>query len=274
MVLYALPLLLLLAGPAFSQDVALPRPDPREAAGPPGAQAASPLPRPDPRRADEPAAPSPAAPEAAPADDAPARDEGAEDGPAGLAGPARIYQSACPAVISGLVTAKSLPPIAEGICGEQSPLAVTGVMANGRAVAFSGEAILSCAMASALPGWTADVDNYLRAREETGIAKVLVGTSYMCRNVNNGASGNLSFHAFANALDVVGFVLEDGRRIALPEGWADPLSLEGRALRFAHDAACARFSTTLGPEANALHRDHIHLDMGCHGGHCIARLCE
>ena len=30
----------------------------------------------------------------------------------------------------------------------------------------------------------------------------------------------------------------------------------------------------LGPEANALHRDHLHLDLGCHGARCVARLCE
>jgi hypothetical protein len=147
-------------------------------------------------------------------------------------------------------------------------------MANGRKVALSGPATLTCAMATALPGWVAEIDSYLRAKENTGIETVLVGTSYMCRNVNNASGGNLSFHAFANALDVTGFRLEDGRRVTLPGGWSDPLSMEGRALRFAHDAACARFTTTLGPEANALHRDHLHLDMGCHGSRCTARLCE
>ena len=112
------------------------------------------------------------------------------------------------------------------------------------------------------------------ARDNTRIAEVVVGTSYMCRNVNNSSSGNLSFHAFADALDVVGFKLEDGRFVTVEGGWADALSSEGRLLRFAHDAACAHFTTVLGPEANAEHRDHLHVDLGCHGKTCTARLCE
>ncbi|MGV3650940.1 MAG: extensin family protein [Devosia sp.] len=218
-------------------------------------------------------------PEAADVDEMPAITEDSEDAAEGVPepepeAPPRIYQSACPAVISGAVIARSLPPIAEGACGEQSPLEVTGVMANGQLVEFSSPATLTCAMATALPDWIAEIDRYAEARENSGVSEVLTGTSYMCRNVNNGRTGNLSFHAFANALDVTGFVLEDGQRMTLPSGWADAASAEGRLLRFAHSAACARFTTTLGPEANALHEDHLHVDMGCHGGRCQARLCD
>lgn len=189
--------------------------------------------------------------------------------------PPRIYQTACPAVVQGKVAAEALPPIAEGVsCGAQSPLALSGVFANGRMVPVTGGVVTDCNLASALPDWVAAVDGYLAARENTGIAEVIGGTSYMCRNVNNGAAGNLSFHAFADALDVVGFKLEDGRTINVESGWGDALSAEGRLLRFAHDSACSTFMTTLGPEANALHHDHLHLDMGCHGKSCTARMCE
>ncbi|RUT30368.1 extensin [Arsenicitalea aurantiaca] len=188
--------------------------------------------------------------------------------------PDRVYQAACPAVLMGLVEAEMLPPIEDEACGERSPLSVTGVLANGRMVPLSGAVTLNCAMAGALPGWIAEIDGYAQARENSSIASVRVGTSYFCRNRNNASSGFLSEHGFANALDVTGFELEDGRSIALPDGWEEPLSSEGRLLRFAHSAACARFTTTLGPEANALHEDHFHLDMGCHGRTCTARLCE
>jgi hypothetical protein len=188
--------------------------------------------------------------------------------------PPRIYQSACPAVISGQVEATMQPPIADGQCFAQSPLALTGVMANGRMVPVSGGVTTSCGMASTLPAWVASIDNYLFAKENARIAEVVVGTSYMCRNVNNAKTGNLSFHAFADAVDVVGFKLDDGRMVTVEGGWSDALSNDGRLLRFAHDSACSMFTTTLGPEANALHHDHLHLDMGCHGGRCVARLCE
>ena len=186
----------------------------------------------------------------------------------------RIYRSACPAVLMGLVGAQVLDPIAERACHVRSPLAVTAVLVNGRMVPLSSEAILECGMATALPMWLAALDGYLAAREDTRLATVLVGTSYACRPRNNAAGSDVSEHGFANALDVIGFELADGRTVSLPAGWTDPLSPEGRFLRYAHGAACASFTTTLGPEANALHADHIHVDLGCHGQRCVARLCE
>lgn len=251
-----------------AEDVPLPR------ARPEAVQPVVPLPRVRPVQA----APG----EAAAEDEAPVADDEA----AGTAAPEapvepdeppkppRDYQSACPAVVSGLVEAELQPPIAEGQCLAQSPWLVSAVAANGRMVPLSSPATMGCELAGTLPGWLDAIDGYLWARDNTRLARLLTGTSYMCRNVNNASAGNLSFHGFANALDVVGFELEDGRRITLPEGWADPGALEGRVLRFAHDAACARFTTTLGPEANALHEDHLHVDMGCHGKTCRARLCE
>jgi hypothetical protein len=188
--------------------------------------------------------------------------------------PPRIFQTGCPAAMAGEVEAEMMPPIAEGQCTIRSPLSVTALSVNGRRLPLSSPVTVGCEVASALPGWVADVENYFVARENSRIETLLTGTSYMCRKVNNAGEGRLSEHAFGNAVDIVGFALEDGRSVTLPEGWADPLSVEGRALRFAHDAACSRFMTTLGPEANALHRDHLHLDMGCHGDRCEARLCE
>jgi len=202
----------------------------------------------------------------------PPGEHGAE--PAEPTAPPRIYQTACPAVLLGKVEAKALPPIEEKLCGTQSPLSVTGVLTNGRMVPISGGVETDCGIASALPAWIESIDSYLMARDNTRIEEVVVGTSYMCRNVNNASGGNLSFHAFADALDVVGFKLEDGRFVTVEKGWSDALSPEGRLLRFAHDSACANFTTVLGPEANALHRDHLHVDLGCHGKTCTARLCE
>jgi len=190
----------------------------------------------------------------------------------------QVYQVACPAVLQGQVEARALPPLAgeDGgrQCGAQSPLELTGVLANGRMVPVSGGVTTDCGMASAMPGWISAVDSYLKARENTQVAEVMVGTSYMCRNVNNASEGNLSFHAFADAMDVTGFKLEDGRTVTVEGDWADALSPEGRLLRYAHDAACSQFTTVLGPEANALHHDHFHVDLGCHGKTCTARLCE
>lgn len=83
--------------------------------------------------------------------------------------------------------------------------------------------------------------------------------SFACRNI--GSSQRRSQHATANALDIAGFRLKDGRRINVLKDWGKD-SDEGRFLREVRDAACDSFRVTLGPEYNAAHRDHLHLDMG------------
>ncbi|MHA6689542.1 extensin-like domain-containing protein [Devosia sp. A449] len=188
--------------------------------------------------------------------------------------PARIYQVACPAVLLGLVAAEMAPPLSEEACGEQSPLVVTGVLSRGRMVKLSTPITTNCQMASALPRWVETVDGYAEAMLGSALAAVNTGTSYMCRKRNNAAAGFVSEHGFANAVDVTGFTLADGRSIDVTANWLPAAQPEGRLLRLAHDAGCAGFTTTLGPEANAEHADHLHLDLGCHGASCEARICE
>lgn len=188
--------------------------------------------------------------------------------------PERVYQVACPAVMLGLVEAEMAPPLSEGICGEQSPLIVTGVMSRGRMVPLSSPVTTNCQMASALPDWVETVDGYAKAMLESGLAQIDIGTSYMCRGRNNAEGGFTSEHGFANAVDVSGFTLDDGRSIGVVGDWMPAAAPEGRLLRLAHDAACGGFTTVLGPEANAEHEDHLHLDLGCHGASCTARICE
>ncbi len=187
---------------------------------------------------------------------------------------ARIYQTACPPLLSGLVIGEMLPPIAEGICGERSPLSISAVRVNGREVAFSSPVTTNCAMAGALADWVAEVDAYANAALDSPIATLGTGTSMLCRNRNGGDEGFVSEHGFANALDVVGFTLPDGRSIVVESNWLPASAPEGRLLRHAHGAACGRFTTVLGPEANAEHEDHLHLDLGCHGQTCTAQICE
>jgi hypothetical protein len=276
-------LALCLVFPSFAQeaDVPLPRRPPEVAAATPVApevapaapaatsEPALPRPRPDPATPAVPAAPAVPAETADPEPATPAQPKVDEP-----TAPPRDYQVACPAVLNGDVTATSLPPIHENMCGLQSPLSLEAVMANGRSVPLNAPVTTDCGMATALPGWIADVDRWLMATEKTRIQTVNVGTNYACRNVNNAKEGNLSFHAFGDAMDVIGFTLEDGRTISVETAWPGTVEQGSRIIRFAHDAACTHFTTVLGPEANELHRDHLHIDLGCHGQRCVARLCE
>ncbi|ABQ67238.1 Extensin family protein [Rhizorhabdus wittichii RW1] len=91
--------------------------------------------------------------------------------------------------------------------------------------------------------------------------------SFACRPVNNQAGNRLSEHGRANAIDIAAFRLRDGRRISVKDGWnGDDQQIRG-FLRALHKAACGRFSVVLGPDANALHHDHFHFDMGS-GPYC------
>lgn len=105
------------------------------------------------------------------------------------------------------------------------------------------------------------------ARQAFGqpVARVEHLGSFACRNI--GSSRRRSQHASANALDIAGFRLKDGRRISVARHW-EGAGQEALFLRQVRDAACSRFNVTLGPEYNAAHRDHFHLDMG------LFRLCR
>jgi len=85
--------------------------------------------------------------------------------------------------------------------------------------------------------------------------------SYACRNVNHQKDAALSQHASANAIDLTGFVLTDGRRITLSQ-WGEAGKPDAQFLSRVHDGACRSFDTTLGPDYNALHKTHFHVDMG------------
>ena len=83
--------------------------------------------------------------------------------------------------------------------------------------------------------------------------------SFSCRNISG--TRTRSQHSYANAIDISGFVLEDGTRISVKEHWRER-SKAGKFLNRAHAKACRLFSVTLGPDYDAAHADHFHLDMG------------
>ena len=82
--------------------------------------------------------------------------------------------------------------------------------------------------------------------------------SYSCRNV--AGSGRRSAHASAAAIDIAGFVLEDGRRVMVQSAWHGGSDKEREFLRVVQGSACKRFGTVLGPDYNSAHYDHLHLE--------------
>lgn len=85
--------------------------------------------------------------------------------------------------------------------------------------------------------------------------------SFACRNVYNRESGALSRHASADALDIAGFRLADGRAISVLKDWPKQ-NRDAQFLRQVRDGACEVFSVVLSPDYNAAHRNHFHVDVG------------
>lgn len=87
--------------------------------------------------------------------------------------------------------------------------------------------------------------------------------TYSCRNmIGNKRWVNLrSQHALANAVDIGGLRLANGKHMSIAKDYrAD--TPEGRFLRAAHMRACRYFRVAIGPQFNAAHRDHLHFDRG------------
>ena len=94
------------------------------------------------------------------------------------------------------------------------------------------------------------------------LARVDSMGSYACRNVVGSARNatRRSGHAIANAIDIGGFVLKDGRRITIQKDWNSPDPATRRFLQTIHTSACKRFGTVLSPSYNAAHANHLHLE--------------
>lgn len=123
---------------------------------------------------------------------------------------------------------------------------------------------LTCEAAVALAMWVQNEVQPL-AREILGqrVRSLLTFGSYSCRNVvgDHGSGLIRSQHATANAIDISGFVLTNGRTVSIRTQWRDETP-EGRFLRAVHAGACLYFRVVLGPDYNAVHHDHFHLDRG------------
>jgi hypothetical protein len=120
---------------------------------------------------------------------------------------------------------------------------------------------MTCGLAEAFTQWVQnDLQGPAQSTFGSRITRVETMGTYSCRNVIGAGSGKLSEHARANAVDVGAFVLADGRRITVKDGWAG--GEDGAFLRAVRASACRRFATVLSPDYNAAHHDHLHFDMG------------
>jgi hypothetical protein len=104
-----------------------------------------------------------------------------------------------------------------------------------------------------------------RAQLGASVQRISHFGSYSCRKKRGGST--MSEHATANAFDISGFVLADGRQITLKKDWTRN-GATGSFLRDVREQACTWFNMVLSPDYNSDHADHFHVDMGwfpgCH----------
>jgi hypothetical protein len=172
-------------------------------------------------------------------------------------------------------------------------------------VKLTGEPLSTCAMAEGLAAMSEAAKKAAQDILGTELAAIVTGPGYECRRRNRAATGKLSEHAFANALDIAGFKLADGRQVTVEADWphlppAEPLAEpaaegeeaptndeakpapaseraatpEAKFLVAVRDAACGIFTTVLSPDSNTAHHAHLHFDLGCHGRDCTYLICE
>ena len=191
-------------------------------------------------------------------------------------------RAACQAWLSALPATdlKPLPDYADSstlLCGWTAASRIRQL----DGVRFSSPFTLSCGAAVSLARWEhQELQPAALEHLRSKVVRMEHLGSYACRTVGSGAEGPLSTHANANALDIAGFTLADGRHIDVRRDWrsADTAAAvtsqaateaskptadaEARFLRAARDGACHSFNAVLGPDYNADHQNHFHLDRG------------
>lgn len=164
--------------------------------------------------------------------------------------------------------AEPLPPIHAGACGAARPVRLLRLPGG---LAVSTAAVVTCPMAEALAQWSKEViETESRRAFQTAPLAVQIGTSYQCRGQNRQAFAKLSEHAYANAVDVMGFTFP--KRAPIPVTFHPEGSPEGAFFQAVRAGACRHFTTVLGPGSDAYHADHLHIDL--RGRRGTARLCQ
>jgi hypothetical protein len=165
-------------------------------------------------------------------------------------------QNACLDSLSKLgLRFEKKPPVQEGRCSIENPVLLSS-LPNGIEVAPAS--LMACPVAESLARWVSEVVAPEAERQfQSAPTKLLIGTSYQCRDQRNGAK--LSEHALGNGVDVMGF--EFAKRSPLTIAAQSENSPEASFQSAIQKAACPIFNTVLGPGSDSDHGDHLHLDL-------------
>ena len=148
-------------------------------------------------------------------------------------------------------------------CGVQDAVRVRSISG----VALSQQAVMDCTTAKALNRWVRNgAQPALRSKGR--LVQLQVAAHYACRTRNNQPGARISEHGKGKAIDISGFIMDDGAVITVLNHW----NARGfrQAMRKMHRTACGPFGTVLGPESDRFHRNHFHFDTASYrsGPYC------
>lgn len=167
------------------------------------------------------------------------------------------------------VKAVSVPPLeGPGGCGAPDVVRLDGLILRDKtSVTFTPPPVLRCEMAEEVAAWVRDD----MAPAAQSLGSTLKGidnyNSFECRGRNRVKGTRLSEHGRANALDIRGIKLGNGKVYDFTDR---QVAREFRDT--VRTSVCARFTTVLGPGSDGYHEEHIHLDLAeRRGGY---RICQ
>ena len=165
--------------------------------------------------------------------------------------------------IPGLIAEKRGEISGPGGCGVKNALLVT----EAAGITLTQPALLTQDAAHTLNAWLATRAIPEIGKRGGGLTGIRVASHYACRTRNSQKGARLSEHAAGRAIDISAFILADGSQITVQDGWGNG---DRALLKRLHASACGPFGTVLGPNSDAHHHDHFHLDVADYrsGAYC------
>jgi hypothetical protein len=184
-------------------------------------------------------------------------------------------ENAAVCVLPFAVFSSALPIHSDKGCGFEDTVVLMALKPpGGETIRLSSPVTVTCSFAETFSEWVAkDVQAIAKRILGSPLALIASGPGYQCRRRNNRPDGKLSEHALGKAIDITAFQVAGGRNASVESHWTSG-NAPARFLKEVHAAACRKFPTVLGPDADPHHTSHFHLDTGCHGQDCTYLICQ
>lgn len=108
----------------------------------------------------------------------------------------------------------------KGPCGAPAPVRLKSIGGGKEKVEFTPPVEINCQLAVKLADWVAgSLQPAASEMLSSRVVRISGASGYQCRNRYGLANAPLSEHALANAVDIPGFVLADGRSVRVISSW-------------------------------------------------------